>query len=675
MSGKQTRQWSISDLLAQSPPQINIIGDASLLADNPDADQFELHYRLGPVYDVIRHPHTVLPLAIAVYGDWGAGKTSAMKWLEGLLRKWNATAASSSTGQFIIRPVWFCPWKYHTREDVWRGMIAEVVLATLSNHASSLDTIKSAVAKFGRFLGRTFLQAIKSIDIHASAGPTGLSLDLGELQSIVANLDDEAHPERAYLNQFEDTLRKWIQNVVPPNERLCVFIDDLDRCMPDVGLQVLESLKLYLSIDKLVFVAGVDELVIQSLVEQHYHNLGVPSDKARHYLSKLFQLEVRLAPTEHQVDQYLRKQLSTLSYWKPPHVASEDRDVFEQVMIPLARHNPREVKRCINNAMIASAGALMDESLARPARSSSTRLSFSNRLQVHLVDVVQQAHFPEIPLVRLSTRGDLFLSLWSQAVRGHANYIKHENQKNRPAKLDEQPIALALERLRNDKTGPLVKRDQYFGGEEQVARILSQFGESNWLALLSDPELNRLMRLPYPANTEDIDLAPPLTSAVSVQPAPIVEQRDLFWAADHPYSNTTYLRAPDGIVEPAVSDLVWAINHAPVPKFTAIRWIANPPGWLFRGGGYATSGERNIAIVVRKLLVQKLSNIRDVATVYSLDGRELEWRLVVARKKYGSPEAIKIDLPQFNYMEVYSKGETVIRGLLDSLNDEQQSSV
>ena len=68
----------------------------SILSDHPlekeiaeDADNFNLRYWVGPVYDIIRHENTNLPMTIALYGGWGTGKTTAMKWLHGLLDKWN----------------------------------------------------------------------------------------------------------------------------------------------------------------------------------------------------------------------------------------------------------------------------------------------------------------------------------------------------------------------------------------------------------------------------------------------------------------------------------------------------------------------------------------------------------------------------------------------------------
>ena len=95
--------------------------------------------------------------------------------------------------------------------------------------------------------------------------------------------------------------------------------------MPDIALQVLEALKLYLNIQNLIFVVGVDREVVSNLVIEHYKELGLvhgtdeqkskpdneqlkkEEDKARQYLSKMFQVEVELEPTEQQISDFFKK--------------------------------------------------------------------------------------------------------------------------------------------------------------------------------------------------------------------------------------------------------------------------------------------------------------------------------------------------------------------------------
>jgi hypothetical protein len=134
------------------PPRLTAVSDGPLKAEKLSADGFDLGYRLGPIYDILRHPDTETPLSIAIYGEWGSGKTSAMKWLEARLGDWNRHKPRSK-GSVTITPVWFYPWKYQEREDVWRGLVGEAILACLAKKLTIRTALAEAEALFG-LLGR-----------------------------------------------------------------------------------------------------------------------------------------------------------------------------------------------------------------------------------------------------------------------------------------------------------------------------------------------------------------------------------------------------------------------------------------------------------------------------------------------------------------------------------------
>jgi len=278
---RDNRQRRFQDF-ATRPPRLRVLSDLPLECREAHVDSFELRYRVGPVYDIIRHPDTKMPLTIAVYGDWGTGKTSAMRWLEGLLKQWNQSGPPDDGVR--VRSVWFYPWKYDSKEDVRRGLIAEVILNAIDIENATTKTVISAAKKFGLFLGKSFLLTLASVKLKAKApgDVAEAEFNLAAIKEILAEYQEAAHPEKAYLNEFEDTLREWVKETVGKDgrkERMAVFIDDLDRCMPDVALQVLEALKLYLNIDNLIFVVGVDREVIDALVIEYYRKLGLVEAK------------------------------------------------------------------------------------------------------------------------------------------------------------------------------------------------------------------------------------------------------------------------------------------------------------------------------------------------------------------------------------------------------------
>ncbi len=194
------------------PPKITILADHPILReDDPDdlfeEDQFQLEAKLGAVFDILRHKSTQTPIAVAVYGDWGTGKSSAMRWLQCQLNEWNKVAPDDPDGHPAVKSIWFDPWKYDKREDVWRGLISEVILHCLNT--SQLDKknfakrMRQASKQFGRFLGRSFLHALAHIDVTADAGVGKVKVSGKLFRDIISEFDKTNHPEKAYLNEFE----------------------------------------------------------------------------------------------------------------------------------------------------------------------------------------------------------------------------------------------------------------------------------------------------------------------------------------------------------------------------------------------------------------------------------------------------------------------------------------
>lgn len=465
----KTAEERIRDQLALAPPRMTVLSDRPLRAADAHRDSLGLAVKLGPVYDILRHPDTRTPLAIAIYGDWGSGKTSAMKWLEGLLREWNEHGEHGDDQEHgkLVRPVWFYPWKYDDKNDVWRGLIAEVILASLDVREASMGRVKKALKEFGAFLGRSFLHVLRRMKLVE-----GTEL----YDDIVREYDAVNHPEAAYLNEFETTLRTWIKETISKqNERMVIFIDDLDRCMPEVALQVLEALKLYLDIKDLIFVVGVDRSVVDQLIQKLYGRLGLQADKSKHYLAKMFQVEVVIGPSERQAESFLTRQLDAIGprtnkYWST-ELDDDQRRVFREVVLQLAERNPREIKRLLNSVLIHGAGVM--NVIDRPFR-------FAQGMQVYLVRRILDERYT-MGLTVDTRVGMSFFHEWSRIVREtEADSVVHD------------PDAL-VERLdAGDELPP----------ESNAYRpLLSEPRYAHLRHLLGDAELGALMSIAYPADT------------------------------------------------------------------------------------------------------------------------------------------------------------------------------
>ena len=355
----------IPDWVTQ-PPTLTIVPDSALASDDPDADTFDLARQVGPLFEILRHPGTETPFAAAIYGDWGTGKTSAMRWLEGRLDQWNQwakTELKNDEDVRIVRTAWFYPWKYHEREEVWRGLVAEVILACLSDEDYTLESFTRDAKDLGRFLGRSVIKVLSSTKVSVGV----VEADLAALKDIAQDLEETVSPAAAYLNEFEKVMGAWVESSLAEKERLVVFIDDLDRCMPDVALQVLEALKLYLNIERLMFVVGVDKTVVDQLVVKRYGEMGVDEEKARDYLAKMFQVEITLAPTEGEVETFFAGIIASPGT-RPGKAWSTGKTRWSpssaEPGVDLAKRSPREVKRLVNSVLIYATGVRRSKLIA-----------------------------------------------------------------------------------------------------------------------------------------------------------------------------------------------------------------------------------------------------------------------------------------------------------------------
>lgn len=91
-------------------------------------------------------------------------------------------------------------------------------------------------------------------------------------------------------------------------KKLVILIDDLDRCLPDVAIDTLEAVRLFMFTNETAFVVAADESMIRYAVKKHFpdmvdeknkYNAGI--DFSNKYLEKLIQVPFRI-PTLGEVE-------------------------------------------------------------------------------------------------------------------------------------------------------------------------------------------------------------------------------------------------------------------------------------------------------------------------------------------------------------------------------------
>lgn len=340
------------------------------------------------------------PLTVGIFGPWGSGKTSLMQLVQ----------ESLQTQQSRPLTVWFNAWKYDQEDALWRALIIQVLgalrpkrkpaePAARSRYAADkpqqphftadekelIDKLDDLEASLYRPVEREEVGGV-TIDwdklVKGSiTGLTHLSLSaLPGVGSVLGKMMEKAQEKitgedlttifdaiqrerhkiyRAHiqsLEQFQGDFQALIkEQVVTKGQRLVVFVDDLDRCLPEKAIEVLEAIKLFLDVEGCLFFLGVDRGVIEQGIRVKYKGFldAVNADSAGaeaqlkkdrripitgdDYLEKIVQLPFHLLPLdESRVREFIEKSGTDLPKG------------CDEIFAAGLEANPRKVKRALN---------------------------------------------------------------------------------------------------------------------------------------------------------------------------------------------------------------------------------------------------------------------------------------------------------------------------------------
>ncbi len=349
------------------------MADADLysnLDDLPaDTDGLDFSPYVETLAGLLGSQRTRTPLTLGVFGDWGSGKTTLLR----LVRKALPAAC---------RTVWFDAWKYDQQETLWRALLllvlTEVGQAIPEDEKAAhqdLDDLRNALyrtvdreevgkveidgekllgglAKGAVRIGLSFIPPAKVLaDLVAGLGEKSGDGAGDDLLGAIRRERTQIHVDQVqFLEQFQERFEKLVKKyVIGRGEgagRLVVFVDDLDRCLPEKAVEVLEAIKLFLDVRGCAFALGLAPDVIARGIEMKYREFGVgsgegakafPIDGAR-YLEKIIQIPFQIPPIEAEdMRSFVNGLVDT---WPDPACA----EVFAVGL----GGSPRQVKRAVN---------------------------------------------------------------------------------------------------------------------------------------------------------------------------------------------------------------------------------------------------------------------------------------------------------------------------------------
>jgi len=346
---------------------------ASILDDLPTQDDaLDFDPYVATLADIIASPSTRTPLTIGVFGTWGSGKTSLMRMMRDKLPP-------------EFRVAWFDAWKYEKEATLWRALLLSVLAAledaVPKNKSEDLEELADLKTALYQPVDREKVGGVTidwsklvegagegAVQIGLAFLPGGSVLTdlikelrkadkseeaIGKIISAIQRERSQIHIQQVqFLEQFHERFNKLVDEYIQKKKlRLVVFVDDLDRCLPEKAVEVLEAIKLFVDVPGCVFVLGLDQGVIARGIEIKYREFGLTPgaegeaatrkrfiiDGAR-YLEKIIQLPFQIPPIER----------SDLADFVTKLVADWPHPACPEVFAEGLGENPRQVKRTVN---------------------------------------------------------------------------------------------------------------------------------------------------------------------------------------------------------------------------------------------------------------------------------------------------------------------------------------
>jgi predicted KAP-like P-loop ATPase len=248
--------------MAEETPRLEIFGDSPTTEDGLGFDDYA-----NILLELIGNFDAKSPLTIGIHGRWGSGKTSLMKMVEAKFR-----------GREDVKTIWFNAWAYGD-EPIGLALLQQILIEFQKE-----DGFKEK--------GKTLLGNVVKLGSDALLRKI-TTITLEEAKDIFEN---SIKLKSTLRHDFETVIDECLED----GGRLVVFIDDLDRCLPEKTIEILEVIKLFLDVPKCIFVIGVEKEVIERGIEVRYKSKKQKPISGKDYIEKIIQVPFTLPPIREE---------------------------------------------------------------------------------------------------------------------------------------------------------------------------------------------------------------------------------------------------------------------------------------------------------------------------------------------------------------------------------------
>ena len=130
--------------------------------------------------------------------------------------------------------------------------------------------------------------------------------------------------------RFKELVDEYLAATPSEQGRLLICVDDLDRCLPDHQIAMLEAIYFLTGAQaQCSFVIAIDPVLVQQAAHSHYKTTGFDSDQ---YLSKLFDLRLNLPSLRSEHIEIIVKSRLAQPAWIQPKKGKSLGEVLQDAL-------------------------------------------------------------------------------------------------------------------------------------------------------------------------------------------------------------------------------------------------------------------------------------------------------------------------------------------------------
>jgi hypothetical protein len=509
-----------------------------------DVDLLQSNFIASSIVQIIKSKN-LLPTTVGVFGDWGSGKSSLLKMVQNNLTK-----------DKMIMTLNFNGWLFEGFEDAktaLMGSILDEINERIKDNKNIIEKAGGLLVKLSKrvnwfqllsLTGRLGFSIATGMHDLAATGASfdattmlvekakGLSVE--DAKKLLKEAPEGEESVRRNIREFRNDFARLLE--AAEIETLVVFVDDLDRCLPDTVIETLEAIKLFLFVPRTAFILGADERLIEYAVRRRFPELpGTDTEVGRDYLEKLIQIPIRIPPlggaeTHSYInllfaqislgDEHFKLVCETVSGFKPSNLSElsfdiescreiikpdglpvqleQDLDLAAQVapiLAPGLGGNPRRTKRFLN--------ALLLRMQMATARGLQLRRQVLAKLM--LLEYLKPEFFKQLATLQANQDGQpeelaKIESYLKQPTRSIEEPAESADSKDEPQASAQVGGGKGSRRLqRSEAAGESQPRLRKTEDEERLPAEIQSWLADSWMKrwLASDPLLKDIDLRPY----------------------------------------------------------------------------------------------------------------------------------------------------------------------------------